>query len=60
VRTVQSNLAGVAIEVRFSPSDPSVSYLVDLRDTRFGGLAATQNPEWLSQAPEFHIGDAIR
>ena len=60
VRSVQGGLAGGALDVRFNPSDPSVSYLVDLCDTRFGGLTATQNPEWLDQAPPFSIGDALQ
>ncbi|MGB8323245.1 MAG: hypothetical protein WCE52_09820 [Candidatus Acidiferrum sp.] len=60
VRTIQSGLAGASIDVRFSPSDPNVSYLVDLHDVRFGGLSATQNPEWLDQAPAFSIGDALQ
>ncbi len=60
VLTSQNNLAGVSLNVRFNPSDPNMSYLVDLYDVRFAGLIATQNPEWLDQSPAFSIGDAIQ
>jgi hypothetical protein len=60
LRSLEDKLAGAPLDIRYDPSDPGVSYLVDPRDSRFEGLTVTQNPEWLSQAPEFHIGDAIR
>jgi len=60
LRSLEDKLAGASFDIRYDPSDPSVSYLVDPHDSRFEGLTVTQNPEWLSQAPEFHIGDVIR
>jgi hypothetical protein len=35
------------IDVRYNPRDPKVSFLSNQYDPRFGGIAATQNPEWL-------------
>jgi glyoxylase-like metal-dependent hydrolase (beta-lactamase superfamily II) len=43
---LQDTLKG-SIDIRYNPKDPKFSYLVDLYDPRFGGIAATQNPEWL-------------
>jgi Protein of unknown function (DUF3592) len=60
LRGLEERLAGASVEVRYDPSDLGVSYLVDIHDSRFEGLTVTQNPKWLSQAPEFHIGDVIR
>ncbi len=37
------------ITIRYNPADPNVSFLCDPYDQRFGGIAATQNPEWLNQ-----------
>jgi len=53
-------LAGGSIQIRYDPSDPGVSYLADYNDRRFGGLTATQNPEWLDQSPAFDLQDVIR
>lgn len=60
LRRLENKLAGVSVDIRYDPSDVGLSYLVDLDDLRFEGLTVTQNPEWLSQAPEFHIGNVIR
>jgi hypothetical protein len=60
LRRLQEKLAGGSVEIRYDPSDVGLSYLVDLHDSRFEGLTVTQNPESLSQAPEFHIGDIVR
>ena len=60
VRAVQEKLAGASVDIRYDPSNPDISYLVDLHDSLFEGLEATQNPEWVSQAPEFHIKDTTR
>jgi hypothetical protein len=37
------------ITIRYNPADPNVSFLRDPYDQRFGGIVATQNPEWLDQ-----------
>jgi hypothetical protein len=60
VRRLQDGLTGAHIQIRYNPSDPNVSYLVDYKDSRFDGLAATQNPEWLDQSPAFDLQDAVR
>ena len=57
---LEDKLAGSSVDVRYDPSDLGLSYLVDLHDSRFEGLTVTQNPERVSQAPEFHIEDVIR
>jgi hypothetical protein len=57
---LQDSLAGGSILVRDDPSDPNTSFIADAYDPRFGGLVATQNPEWLDQAPAFPLVDVIR
>jgi hypothetical protein len=57
---LQDGLTGAHVQIRYNPSDPNVSYLVDYKDPRFDGLAATQNPEWLEQSPAFDLQDAVR
>jgi hypothetical protein len=53
-------LAGASLQIRYSQSDPSISFLEDYKDVRFEGLKATQSPELLNQAPAFDLQDAIR
>jgi hypothetical protein len=53
-------LAGSVIPIRYDPSDPNISFLVESADPRFGGLAVAQNPEYLSQSPAFDLQDALR
>jgi hypothetical protein len=60
VRKLSDGLAGGPIQIRYNPSDPNISYLVGCHDSRFDGLAATQNPEWLEQSPAFDLQDAVR
>ena len=60
VRKLQDSLTGAHVQIRYDPVDPNVSYLADYKDSRFDGLAATQNPEWLDQSPTFDLQDAIR
>lgn len=48
------------IQIRYRPSDPNTSFLLDYKDSRFNGLKATQSPELLNQAPAFDLQDAIR
>jgi hypothetical protein len=45
-RRLQDTLNG-GINIRYNPRDPKMSFLSDQYDQRFGGIAATQNPEWL-------------
>ena len=54
------NLQGCSLQVRYDPSDPTTSLLVDYKDARFGGLLASQDPDWLDQAPAFDLQDALR
>jgi hypothetical protein len=57
---VRKNLQGRSLQIRYDPSDPTTSLLVDYKDARFGGLLASQDPEWLDQAPAFDLQDALR
>ena len=57
---LSKNLQGRSLQVRYNPSDPSTSLLVDYKDPRFGGLLASQDPDWLDQAPSFDLQDALR
>jgi hypothetical protein len=50
VQDVQDSLPGTPLPIRYNPSDPNISCLLDFNDMRFAGLTATQNPEWLDQA----------
>jgi hypothetical protein len=50
-QALQKNLAGLVMKVRYNPTDPNVSVIVDPYDSRFEGLAGRQNPDWLGQAP---------
>ena len=60
VETVNKSLSSGSIRVRYNPADPSISYLDDLKDQRFGHLTPTQNPEHLMQAPSFDLQDVMR
>jgi hypothetical protein len=60
VHKLQESLTGALVQIRYDPSDPNVSYLADHKDSRFDGLAVTQNPEWLDQSPAFDLQDAVR
>jgi hypothetical protein len=60
LKAVEDDLLGKTINVRYKPTDRNVSFVVDLYDSRFRGLRATQDPEFLSQAPEFHLKDAMQ
>jgi hypothetical protein len=53
-------LAGGSVQVHYKPTDPNVSYLMNRDDSRFEGLSATQNPEWLEQSQAFDLQNAIR
>jgi hypothetical protein len=59
-RRLQGELADVPVQIRYDPSNPNVSYLVNLYDSRFGGVGANQNPERLDQAPAFDIAETLR
>jgi len=54
------SLAGTLIPIRYDPSAPDLSCLVDFNDSRFEGLTVTQLSEWLDQAPARDLQDAIR
>jgi hypothetical protein len=60
VRKLHDGLGGASLQIRYSPSDPNLSFLVHYSNSRFEGLTATQSPEWLDQAPSFDLQDAIR
>jgi Protein of unknown function (DUF3592) len=57
---VNEDLTGTILQIHYDPSDPNTSLLVDYRDFRFAGLTASQDPDWLRQAPAFDLQDAIR
>ena len=46
---LQDTLNG-GISIRYNPRDPKMSFLSDQYDQRFGGIAATQNPNWLVES----------
>ena len=60
VKKLHESLASTSIQIRYNPSDPYISFLVNYDDFRFEGLNATQSPELLNQAPAFDLQDAIR
>jgi hypothetical protein len=60
VRKLNEELVGGSIQVRYDPSSPNFSFLVNESDPRFDGLKATQNPDRLGQSPPFDLQDAIR
>jgi hypothetical protein len=60
VQILRDRLPGASLQIRYCPSDPNVSFLVDYKDSRFDGLRAFQNPGWLKQAPTFDLQDTIR
>ncbi len=60
VERVRKHFSGGSIRVRYDPANPSVSYLSELNDPRFGRLAPTQNPQHLAQAPSFDLQDIMR
>jgi hypothetical protein len=60
VRGLNDRLAGGTIQIRYDPTAPDVSFLVNEYDSRFDGLKASQNPDWLKQSPAFDLQDAIR
>jgi hypothetical protein len=57
---VNKGLSGGSLQIRYDPSDPNISLLVDYDDFRFAGLRASQDPDWLRQAPAFNLQDVIR
>ena len=59
MRRLHESLVGTTIQIRYDPSDPNISCLVNCYDPRFVGVTVTQNPEWLDQAPAFDLQDAL-
>ena len=57
---LQNNLADGLVLIRYDPADPNTSLIVAAYDPRFEGLVATQNPEWLDQAPAFPLMNLVR
>jgi hypothetical protein len=49
---LQEKLDGLPISIKYCPTNPSVSLLIDLYDSRFDGKSATQNPYWYAKARE--------
>jgi hypothetical protein len=60
VERANKNFSGGSIRVRYNPGNPSISYLNELNDLRFGRLAQTQNPQHLAQGPSFDLQDILR
>jgi hypothetical protein len=48
---LQKKLSGQNIQIRFNPSHRETSFLENLRDPLFEGYIATQDANWISQAP---------
>ena len=59
VERVHQGLSSGSIRIRYNPANPTISYLNELNDPRFGGLVPTQNPEHLAQAPSFDLQDVM-
>ena len=49
---LQKKLEGLPISIRYCPTNPAVSLLVNLYDSRFDGRSATQNPYWYANSRE--------
>jgi hypothetical protein len=49
---LQERLDGLPISIRYRPTNPAISLLVDLYDLRFDGKSTTQNPYWYANARE--------
>ena len=60
VRRLDESLAGATVQIRYDPSSPDVSFLVNEYDSRLEGTQATQNPDYLDQCPPFDLQNAIR
>jgi hypothetical protein len=60
IQALHVSLPGSLIQIRYNPANPDVSFLADYKDSRFGSSEATQNSEWLAQAPPFDLQEAIR
>jgi len=60
VERVRKSFSDGSIRVRYNPANPSISYLNELNDPRFGRLARTQNPQHLAKAPSFDLQDIMR
>jgi len=59
VHDLNRRLPGTPLQVRYNPSDPNTSFLVNYSDARFGGFVASQNPIFLEKAPTFDLRDAL-
>jgi hypothetical protein len=49
------SLLDAKIAIRYKPADPTISVIDNFDDLRFRGGIASQNPDWLSQAPTFRL-----
>jgi hypothetical protein len=52
---LKHKLYGAHIQIRYNPSHPETSFLVNLRDPLFDGYLASQDRNWLSKAPVWGI-----
>lgn len=59
VHNVHRQLPGALLSVRYDPSDPNTSFLVNYNDGRFGGLTASQDAIFLASAPAFDLQDTL-
>jgi hypothetical protein len=60
VQQTYEGLDGEHIDIYYKPSDPNISFLADSKDSRFRGLAVTQDPGVVNQGPSFDLQDAMR
>jgi Protein of unknown function (DUF3592) len=51
-RKLLRELDGQSVQVRYNPRRPEISFLLNLYDARFNGVAASQNPYWLFELSE--------
>lgn len=59
IKDLYRRLPGNPVQVRYDPSDPNTSFLVNCHDVLFEGLVASQASTFLAQAPAFDVRDAI-
>ena len=59
-RKLYESLPNQKIQIRYNPADPSATYLVDVKDSRFLDAVATQEPFFLANVPMFDLADAMK
>lgn len=52
---LQEEMAGRVIQIRYKPSDPNISFIVDAYNPQFGGHTLSQNQDFLDHAPNVDL-----